>query len=396
MCVTLSGVAADRGSVLVPAPEDIDARRTTPRPIPVDPHRNFIFPNQIREYRLKNGERTILGFSKRIAEIPYIRLSKIERGEVVARPREMRLIAAALQIADPKALLVDLDDPGFSLDAWAASYLDVKSFDREEEQFSVLLGAMFRALRSGEPSLTIAALEERYGLPPVVLSRIENAKKTFDRWNGPTQNVICRIFGAEDAGGLRKLVWDRYRNGDLDEHLSSVSSIRKRESQIRERMASLREKLLQDIDGGTQAESSVERQGPIEGTAPADPAPSEPLRYLRISGRPLPAGLISDVATSDVVEAPATAGPQAYALRVSRPTLGLGLPATSICIVDPDVYPSAGDLCVVQFNEGFRILAVVQGRDGSMQGCSLSPEFEVALDDLDPARVAGVIAAYFR
>ena len=56
----------------------------------IDLYRAFVFPNRVREQRQRQGFAKLLRLAARIPEIPYIRLSKIERGEVVARPDELR------------------------------------------------------------------------------------------------------------------------------------------------------------------------------------------------------------------------------------------------------------------------------------------------------------------
>ncbi|WP_163364596.1 helix-turn-helix transcriptional regulator, partial [Escherichia coli] len=83
-----------------------------------DFYRAIVFPNRVREQRQRHGFAKLLRLSAGIPEIPYIRLSKIERGEVVARPDELRRIAAALGIA-PADLLLDIDSPDFDIAAWA-------------------------------------------------------------------------------------------------------------------------------------------------------------------------------------------------------------------------------------------------------------------------------------
>ena len=70
----------------------------------IDFYRAIVFPNRVREQRQRHGFAKLLRLSAGIPEIPYIRLSKIERGEVVARPDELRRIAAALGYKSPANL----------------------------------------------------------------------------------------------------------------------------------------------------------------------------------------------------------------------------------------------------------------------------------------------------
>jgi hypothetical protein len=89
----------------------------------IDLHRAYIFPNRMRDQRRSHGYPKLLRLAAALPEIPYIRLSKIERGEVVARPDEVRRIAGALGIA-PAELLLDIDGRGFDIAVWARPFED--------------------------------------------------------------------------------------------------------------------------------------------------------------------------------------------------------------------------------------------------------------------------------
>ena len=99
----------------------------------IDIHRAFVFPNRMREFRQRAGYARLLHFAAELRDIPYIRLSKIERGEVFARPEELRRIAAALKIS-PTELLIDIDLPTFDLARWAEPF-GVEASDRDDERF---------------------------------------------------------------------------------------------------------------------------------------------------------------------------------------------------------------------------------------------------------------------
>ena len=64
-------------------------------------------------------------------------------------------------------------------------------------------------------------------------------------------------------------------------------------------------------------------------------------------------------------------------------------------MVDPDRFPSAGGLAVIEQDEGLRVIAITFDRQGQTLGFSLNPDIEVALDAVDPARVASVLSAIF-
>lgn len=362
-----------------------DRNRATDRSgvqIPVDLYRGFVFPNRMREQRQRQGHPKLLPFAARVPEIPYIRLSKIERGEVVARPQELRCIAAALGI-EPAELLLDIDAPGFDIARWAEPFFDPSSADIAAEQFAVLLGSALRARRTNDPVLTIAAIDRDYRLPAVNLSRIENAQKPFARWNVPTQEALYAIFGVADEAELRAHIDAQYRSGALDGFLAGAADPAGRHERSRLRIRELAAALARAEEPPKAAEPAP-RAATRNGT-----------RMVAVHGGPLPDGLIADLPTGDTVEAPRAAGARAFGLKVGRASLGAGMPAQSIVIADPDRYPVPGGLTLLREAEGWRLLAVASARGGGMIGYSANPEIERALDDCDPASLAAVIAALF-
>jgi hypothetical protein len=346
--------------------------------VTVDPYRAFVFPNRMREQRRARGYPKLLPLSGSIPEIPYIRLSKIERGEVVARPDELRRIAATLGIA-PADLLLDVDAPAYDIARWAEPFFDVSQIDRTEERFAVLLGAALRARRTNDPALTIAILDRDFHLPPVNLSRIENALKPFARWNAAAHEALYAIFGVADEPGLRAHVEAQYRCGALGPFLADTDNPSIRHERTRARIAQLAAALDSDAD-----------EAPLEAAPPATGG-----RSIPVHGAPLPGGLIADTPTGDCVEAPRTAGPRAFGLRIGRASLGGGMPAQSMVIADPDRFPTPGGLALLREAEGWRLLAIASGRDGRMIGYSTHPDIERPIDECDPAAIAAVIAAHF-
>lgn len=356
---------------------------TSAREVPVDLHRCFVFPNRMREQRRAAGYAKLLRLATTIPEIPYIRLSKIERGEVVPRVDELRRIAAALQIG-PTDLLIDMDAPDFDIAIWAQPFIEGPPPDLEEERFAVLLGAALRARRTGDPALTIAAIERDYGLPPVNLSRIENAQKTFDRWNHATRNALFRLFDVRDETGLRAHVAALHETGALDGSIGTIANAAARHERSRARIA--------DVAAALKVPDEV----PKPGVAPIPFAPGTvSVRLIPVLGAPLPQGLIADTPTAEKVEAPHAAGPRAFGLKVCRATLGGGLPGQAVVIVDPDRFPSPGGLAALREDGGWRLLSVGSDRDGRMMGYSSNPEMEIALDDCAPDRLAALVGAVF-
>lgn len=364
-----------------------------PRPIAVDPFRAFVFPNRVREQRQRAGYPKLMALAAALPEIPYIRLSKIERGEVVARADEVIRIAALLSVA-PAALLLDVDAPGFSIARWAEPFLDDAAADQEEERFAVMLAAALRARRQRDRALTLAVLDKQFGLPPVVLSRLENAQKPLGRWNAATTEGLCRLLGARNEAELRRTVLAQYRAGDLDALLPDIANPDVRHARTRERVAALAAELA---NPAPMADVQPAPPPPTLPQLPRSAAPSEgqARRMLPVVGSPLAGGLIAATPTTAEIEAPAAAGARAFGLRVCRATLGGGLPSHSTVVVDPDRYPAPGGLAVVREGDDYRLLTVTQDRNGVTKGYSVAPDLEIIIDEIDPANLAAVIAASF-
>lgn len=352
------------------------------REIPVDAHKAIVFPNRMRDERRAAGYAKLLRFASVLPDIPYIRLSKIERGEVVARPDELRRIAGALGIA-PASLLIDIDAPDFDLKAWAQPFDDGQPIDHEEERFAILLGAALRVRRTSDPALSIAVIERDFGLPPVNLSRLENAAKPLARWNTAVRSALLRLFDVADEAALRARVIADHRAGALDTALSELANPASRQARTRARIAELKAAL--------EGEAAIERPSP----AAAAPSPAASTRALPVHGGAAGDGLIAFVAMGDSVDAPAGAGPDSFALRIGRPTLGGGLPGRSVVIADPAREPVPGGLAAVREGDAYRIVAVIIDRGGTTRGYSVNPDVEITLEGRAPGGVAAVIAALF-
>lgn len=386
-----------------PAPKHVAGAPTRAEVI-TDPHRAFVFPNRIREQRRLRGLQKLMALSERVPDIPYIRLSKIERGEVFARADEIERIARALGMA-PADLLTDVSDATFDMVRWAKPFQDGRSVSDEEERFAILLAAALRVLRTSDAALTIAALDKVYGLPPVILSRLENAHKTFDRWNDTTVSAVCRLFGVAEVSALRRIVKDRYLRGELDAVIGQVADPATRALRSQERIAALSAELALSSPParrGSASSGATKRKSQPELVTPEPAARSpgtraEPCasRELAVFGTSRAGGIIAFTPTADVVEAPHRAGARAFALRVCRATLGAGLPASAIVIADPDHRVTAGTLAAVRTAEGYRIVSVTFDRTGATKGYSVAPDLELDLDALDPSDIIPIIAAIF-
>ncbi|QIG81828.1 helix-turn-helix transcriptional regulator [Sphingosinithalassobacter tenebrarum] len=361
--------------------------------IPIDLYRAVVFPNRMRELRRSRGYPKLLPLSASIPDIPYIRLSKIERGEVIARAEELRAIGAALGVA-PVELLIDIGAPDFDIARWAEPFRDSSDVDLAEERFAVLLGAAVRALRSQDAALTIAAIERDHGLPPVNLSRLENAQKTFPRWNAAVRQALYSLFGVRDEAALRARVVDRYERGELDDFLADVSSSEERLARSRERIAQLREAVT---DGSALGGTRPDRTAPPRpAPPPAAAPPAAAVAGIPVYSGNLPGGLIAPERTSERASTPTAVGPDAFAVRTTRAVLGPGLPVHTLLVADPARSPAPGGIVLLREEAGWRLLAVESNRDGGMTGFSLNPDYEIALDDCDPARLAPVVSATFQ
>lgn len=363
----------------------------------IDFHRALVFPNHIRKFRKQLNIGSLLELSEGLPAITYIRLSKIERGEIFARADELRALGTALGV-EPANLLIDVDDPAFDIAAWAEPFHGAAPTDLEGERGAVLLAAALRARRGGDPDLTIAVLEKDWGIAPVILSRIENALKPLDRWNEDVRAALRRLFDVADDAALMTRVEAMQVEGALDAVLPLVANPEIRLAKSRARIARLRHELAEPIEAAPMPEMP---EMPDKVAALAKPAPVKDqkatalVHLLPVFGAPLPAGLIARTPTDALVEAPRGAGPRAYGLRLGRPTLGAGLPGRATLVVDPDRYPAAGGLAVIEGDGGLRVVSVTADRHGHMLGYSENPDVEIALDALDPATVAAVLSAVF-
>ena len=350
--------------------------------IQVDRYRAVVFPNNIRDKRLAGGYLRLFPFSEKLPAISYIRLSKLERGEVVARVEELKQISAVLGVA-PVDLILDIDAPNFNFATWFIPFAEGAATDSDDEAtFAMMLAAAVRARRYSEARLTAGVMDKEYGIPAVILSRIENAHKGLSRWNEQAVANLCKLFGLGDEVELRSYVLNQYQNGVLNRSLMDIPNAADRVVRTRKRIAGLLMELKHSSsDGAVIDESHI--------------SASLRRRMVAVFGLPLPGGLIAMTPTGTEIEAPSIAGARAFGIRVGRASLGAGMPGHATVIVDPDRFPQAGGLALVRQNEDYRLLAVTIGTDGAMLGYSVSPEHEVALDGLAPEDTAAVIAAIF-
>jgi len=376
-----------------------------PTGIAIDPYRMFPFPNAIREQRKRAGFDSLLALSQQLPDIPYIRLSKIERGEVFAKAQEIITIAHKLGVEDPKRLLTDVEDANFSVALWAGLRGETLAMNRESEELAMLLAAAFRARRGSAPDLTLAKLNNDYGLPAVIISRIENAVKPFDRWNAETLSAACEVLGIEDSRTLASHLRTQYENGALTEWLRRIPGAPEREARTRERVAALRTELQRigavgagstNMAKSNRANNAKHSPKPISdaisGRTDGQANHAHAMTSLQVLGVPLGDGVIEPYPNPQHIMAPAGSGPNAYALRMCRASLGAAIPASAILIVDPDRSPLHSGIGVLRVENGLRVLTITTNRDGQLYGHSSNPEKELLLDAIAPSELAMVTA----
>ena len=87
--------------------------------------RSTVFPNKLRDLRREAGYEMLTDFIREtgLEEISYIRLAKIERGQIFARPDEIIEIAKLLNV-DPMSLFIDTAEKDFDRETWARDHTE--------------------------------------------------------------------------------------------------------------------------------------------------------------------------------------------------------------------------------------------------------------------------------
>lgn len=333
------------------------AAASAPAPIATDPFRTILFPNAIRERRIAAGFPSLLRFATLVPRIPYIRLSKIERGEVFARAWELWEIATALNMNDAADLLVDVESHTFSMRNWARAHGGTPPLNPEMDELAMLLAAAMRERRAGDPALTLALLHADYGLPAVIVSRIENAAKPFDRWTGATAASLSALFGVADMRALAALVKQRHEMGSLADWLDHIPGVKAREEKTRQRIRALR------VELNAAPATDIDRD-----VFPPDARSAE-----------------TPVARLD-----------SKAVRVKRDLSALAIPTGATLLVDPARPLKPGDIVILQEAGAMHVLTVTadpQGRlYGSIHGDGGEFRKEMALDTMQAYQLAAVTA----
>lgn len=374
----------------------------------LDRYHMIVFPNRLRELRRTMGFVKLLALSKRIPDIPYVRLSKIERGEVFPKAEELQKIGAVLNV-EPADFLIDIEDPTFDIAALASDLIDPNEPIPPDDFLAVLVAAAVRERRTSDKSLSIADIERDFGIAPVSLSRIENATKPMGRLNPSLVQKIFKLLGVGNEAELQDKLRVDYASGKLTPFLAGIRNALQRQSRTVMHLRMLRDAL--DAQSASMPNKAMTTNG-HSGRVPPQPAAANEavtnhaesaapdtnqvmIRVLPVYGTLLPNGLLARTPVNKTVEAPRSAGPNAWGLQICRPTLGMGLPGRSVVIVDPDRYPIVGSLAVLQEAGGYRILMVATDKDGALHGYSERPAMDILLDDIPIGHLSAVVSAVF-
>lgn len=389
---------------------------------PFDLFHTINFPNNIRNLRRLRGYRRLLDFGPLVAQIPYVRLSKIERGEVVARVEELVQVASVLDV-NPHELLIDVASPEFDMVEWASEQVNLVDIDLVEEELAVLLGAALRYQRANDRTLTPSRLESHFHLTPAVVSRLENGLKSLSRWNSSVQMALCRVFEVSDLEALAIQIRKLYADNKLEPYLSDIRNVEQRQARTEQVIETLRSGLNSLNAPWSQAAADEPTIGVADfansGNAFLNRMQNEPTalatigaqleqqpifndlvnnvgrRLVPVFGSALADGLVARTPTNGSVEVPFSAGPHVWAMRVCWQSLGAGLPGRAVLIIDPDRFPATGGLSVIREQTGYRLLAVKTDRQGRLRGYSDYPARDILIDELLPADVGTVISAVF-
>ena len=143
--------------------------------------RSTVFPNKLRDLRRKAGYETLVDFIREtgLEEINYIRLAKIERGQIFPRPDEVVALAKLLNV-EPMSLFIDTVEKDFDRESWARDHTEASLTYRGGTREDMKIGAALR-IRRRELGLSTTDLKKKFGMPAATASRIENAERPFHR-----------------------------------------------------------------------------------------------------------------------------------------------------------------------------------------------------------------------
>jgi len=333
--------------------------------------RSTVFPNAVRDVRMKKGFDTLRAFGPKVDDVNYTRLAKIERGEIFPTAPEMRSISRALGV-QVSTLLIDPSTPGFNREAWAREHIEAKLENRGGGLDAMKLGAAMRVKRL-ELGRSTTDMKE-FGLPAATVSRIENAERPIERWDAGIQRGIAKVLGVRGNASVTNRVDEMFDEGSLDQMLHDLFSPEAIDERNKKRLRSLLAEL--DTKKAQQMLHDLDSVAVMSGKATDD-------------------GRFSISASERRVHLPEGVGPDSVAIEIVEPVLGPGLPRGTVVVVDPSQKVGDGDVAAVLSKGGnsVRMLSVSEV-EGQLVGYSMASEEQIDLSDLPRgSRVARMVAA---
>ena len=324
-------------------------------------------------------------------------MSKIERGEVLPKPQEIDILAKYLRV-NPLDFLLDIDNARFNISDWAKPFCKEVETPSDGDVLAIFLGAAVRMKRLANPLLTIATMEREFGIQAVNLSRIENATKPLEKISARLRQMLINFFNVTDEEALKLKLGAFFEAGMLDPYIGDIRNPVQRMARTARHSSFLRTffsgKIENDLTLGKRVEGTAESNI----TSHHSEYRSERRAIIRtglVYGSPLNDGTVKKTPVGKAVQIPESAGPNAWAMLVCRPTLGLGLPGRTVVIVDPDQFPNAGSLAVIDEGDRYRLVAVSIDKDGELRGYSERPAADIPIEGIEASRIHAVVAAIF-
>jgi len=188
--------------------------------------RSTVFPNKLRDLRRKAGYETLVDFIREtgLEEINYIRLAKIERGQIFPRPDEVVALAKLLNV-EPMSLFIDTVEKDFDRESWARDHTEASLTYRGGTREDMKIGAALR-IRRRELGLSTTDLKKKFGIPAATASRIENAERPFHRWPDKIRRSAARMMGGTSMRDIARSVTAYEQEGRLDAMMAELFSQR--------------------------------------------------------------------------------------------------------------------------------------------------------------------------
>ncbi|MAF27623.1 MAG: hypothetical protein CL820_12395 [Croceicoccus sp.] len=358
--------------------------------------RSTVFPNKLRDLRREAGYEMLTDFIREtgLEEISYIRLAKIERGQIFARPDEIIEIAKLLNV-DPMSLFIDTAEKDFDRETWARDHTEASLTFRGGTREDMRIGAALR-IRRRELGLSTTDLKKKYGMPAATASRIENAERPFHRWPDKTRKAIARMMGGASMRDIARSVTAYEQEGRLDAMMAELFS---QQSLDQRHNASLLA-LVQKLPGkraekfAAKLEKMMTEKGLVDWSSNLSlvAAAEEPDIVSEDQTMPVLEGKTHDGWTM-LSETKKTftrnfEGP-GIALKLDKPVLGMGIPTSALLVFELiDRFEVKGEM-VLALIDGPRVRVVSARPAGrGFKLAQVNPEWQSSLSKESNVRVA--------